>query len=56
MNETKTLKLKAKACKSFKEAFEAAQKSVDERHGLVVFTGSPAIVTEFWRYKGVKKL
>ncbi len=55
-NDTKSMKIKAKSAKNFKEAFEAAQKSVDERHGLVVITGSSAIVTEYWRYKGVKKL
>jgi folylpolyglutamate synthase/dihydrofolate synthase len=55
INETKTLKIKAKACKNFKDAFEAAQKTVDDRNGLVVITGSSAIVSEYWRYKGVKK-
>ncbi len=55
-NDTKSMKIKAKACKSFKEAFDIAQKSVDERHGLVVITGSAAIVSEYWRYKGVKKV
>lgn len=55
-NEIKNMKIKAKSAKNFKEAFESAQKSVDERHGLVVVTGSPAIVTEYWRLKGMKKL
>jgi dihydrofolate synthase/folylpolyglutamate synthase len=55
-NSTKSMKIKAKACSTFKEAFETACKSVDERHGLVVVTGSPSIITEYWRYKGVKKL
>ena len=55
-NDIKSMKIKARACKSFKEAFEAAQKSVDERHGLVVITGSPAIVTEYWKLKGIKRL
>ena len=50
------MKIKAHSAKSFKEAFEAAQKSVDERHGLVVVTGSPAIISEYWHYKGIKKL
>ncbi|HSW73635.1 MAG TPA: hypothetical protein VLG71_00605 [Candidatus Limnocylindria bacterium] len=56
INSTKNMKIKAKAAKTFKEAFELAQKSVDERHGLMVITGSPAIVSEYWRYKGIKKL
>ncbi|MDP3889021.1 MAG: Mur ligase family protein [bacterium] len=55
-NDIKSMKIKAKSAKNFKEAFEAAQKSVDERHGLVVITGSPSIVTEYWLYKGIKKI
>lgn len=56
INDTKSMKIKAKACATFKEAFETACKSVDERHGLVVVTGSPAIIAEYWKYKGVKKI
>jgi len=55
INDTKSMKIKAKACATFKEAFETSCKSVDERHGLVVVTGSPAIIAEYWKYKGVKK-
>ncbi len=56
INDTKSMKIKARACANFKEAFEAACKSVDERHGLVVVTGSPAIIAEYWKHKGVKKI
>lgn len=55
-NDIKSMKIKARSAKSFKEAFEAAQKTVDERHGLVIVTGSAAIVSEYWHYKGIKKL
>lgn len=55
-NILKGMKIKVRSAKNFKEAFEAAQKSVDERHGLVVISGSPSMVTAYWRYKGVKKL
>lgn len=55
-NDIKSMKIKARAAQSFKEAFEAAQTSVDDRHGLVIITGSPSIVTEYWKYKGIKKL
>jgi dihydrofolate synthase/folylpolyglutamate synthase len=55
-NDIKSMKIKARSCANFKEAFDAACKSVDERHGLVVVTGSPSIVTEYWRHKGMKKL
>ena len=55
-NDIKSMKIKAKSAGSFNEAFDMAQKTVDERHGLVVITGSPSIVSEYWRYKGIKKL
>lgn len=55
-NDIKNMKIKVRTSKTFKEAFEAAQKSVDERHGLVVLAGSPALLTHYWQYKGIKKL
>lgn len=55
-NDIKSMKIKARSAKNFKEAFEIAQKTVDERHGLLVVTGSSAIVSEYWHYKGIKKL
>ena len=54
-NDIKSMKIKARSAVNFKEAFEAAQKTVDERHGLVVITGSASIVSEYWNYKGIKK-
>lgn len=55
-NAIKSMKIKARSAKTFKEAFEAAEKTVDERHGLVIVTGSSAIVSDYWHYKGIKKL
>jgi dihydrofolate synthase/folylpolyglutamate synthase len=55
-NDLKGMKVKARACSSFNEAFDCAQKSVDERNGLVVITGSSAIINEYWNYKGIKKI
>lgn len=55
-NDIKAMKIKVRSAKNFKEAFEVAQKSVDERHGLVVISGCTSMVTEYWRYKGIKKL
>jgi len=55
-NDIKGMKIKARSAKNFKEAFDVAQKSVDERHGLVVIAGCSSIITEYWRYKGIKKL
>ncbi len=54
-NDVKSMKIKARACKNFEEAFEAAKKSVDERHGLIVITGSHSIINTYWRSKGIKK-
>jgi len=55
-NDVKGLKIKAHATNNFTEAFETAKKTVDERHGLVVITGSKSIIAEYWEHKGVKKL
>ncbi len=55
-NDVKNVKVKAKSAKNFSDAFESAKQSVDERHGLVVITGSESIVNEYWNYKGIKKI
>lgn len=55
-NDVKSLKIKARLAKNFADAFEQAKKSVDERSGLVVITGSKTIVTEYWHHKGIKKI
>ena len=54
-NDIKSMKIKARACKTFQEAFELAKKSVDERNGLVVITGSHSIINNYWTHKGIKK-
>jgi dihydrofolate synthase/folylpolyglutamate synthase len=55
-NDIKSLKIKAKATANFTEALEAAQKTVDERHGIIVITGSTSIISEYWKHKGLKRL
>lgn len=55
-NDLKSMKIKARSCKNFEEAFNFAVASVDERHGLIVVTGSSSIITEYWRHKGLKKI
>lgn len=55
-NDIKSLKIKAKSAKSFEEAFENAKKAIDERHGLIIISGSKSIITEYWNYKGIKKI
>lgn len=55
-NDAKSMKIKARSSANFKDAFENAQKLIDERHGLVVITGCTSILTEYWKYKGIKKV
>lgn len=52
----KEVNIKAKACKSFNEAFETAKKTIDEREGLVAITGSQSLITEYWQKRGIKKI
>jgi len=54
-NDIKSMKVKARACKSFHEAFEIAQQTVDEREGLICITGSHSIVSTYFASKGIKK-
>ena len=54
--DMKALKIKARAVHTFKEAFDAAKKTVNERHGLVAIAGSENFLAEYWNYKGIKKL
>lgn len=54
-NDIKSMKLKARSCKNFEEAFDLAKKSVDERNGLIVITGSRSIINSYWSHKGIKK-
>lgn len=55
-NDVKSMKIKARSAKNFEEAFDTAKKSVDERHGLVVISGSQEIIAQYWNSKGIKKL
>jgi len=54
-NDTKNVKVKAKSTKTFTQAFDSAKKAVDEHGGLIVITGSRAIISEYWQTKGSKK-
>ncbi len=54
-NDIKSMKIKARSSKNFKEAFEFALGSVDERNGLIVIAGSASLIAEYWHYKGIKK-
>lgn len=56
-NELKAMKVKhVRSCISFEEALDLAKKTVDDRNGLVVVTGSQSIVASYYKAKGIKKL
>lgn len=55
-NDLKGMKIKARAAKNFKEAFELARELVDERDGFIAIAGSAEFIAEYWQYKGVKAL
>lgn len=54
--DIKNMKVKARAFKTFEEAFETAKKSFDDRNSLIVVTGSHSIIRSYWKYKGIKKV
>ncbi|MCK4265601.1 hypothetical protein KAW80_04565 [Candidatus Babeliales bacterium] len=51
----KDLGVKAKACKTFEEAFSSAAKIVDERQGLLCISGHPSLISQYWKEKDIKK-
>lgn len=53
--QAKAMGIKAKACATVMEAFEQAKAVVDERDGIVVFSGSDDIIREYWKHRGIKK-
>lgn len=55
-HDLKNLKVKAKAFRSFKDALEAAKKSVTDRSGLIAIGGPAPMIAEYWHLKGLKKL
>lgn len=55
-NDVKNVKVKAHSTKNLSEALDLAKKSVDERYGLIVITGSKSLLAEYWSSKGIKKL
>ena len=50
------MKIKARAADNFEDAFAIAKETIDERHGLIVVTGSNSIITEYLKFKGTKKI
>ena len=47
VNYAKNAKIKAKSAVSYEEAFDLAIKSIDEKNGLVVISGSQEIITAY---------
>ena len=54
-NDIKSMKVKARSFKTFDEAFDSAKKSLDERNGLIVVTGSQSIINTYWKCKDTNK-
>ena len=55
LNNLKNSKIKVVLAQNFLDALDKAKKSVDERNGLVVITGGPSAITEYWLSKDIKK-
>lgn len=53
-NDVKNMKVKARSTKTLAQALDYAKKAVDETNGLIVITGSRAIVSEYWNTKTKK--
>ena len=52
----KEMGINAKSAESFPIAFETAKKMVDEHEGLISIFGSNDMVTEYWKYREIKKI
>ena len=50
------MKINARSCTDFEEAFVNAQKVIDDRDGLIIISGSHEVIAEYWTSKGYKKL
>jgi folylpolyglutamate synthase/dihydrofolate synthase len=50
------MNIRARAANSLPHALQLAKDSVDMREGLVVVTGAPSLVTEYWHLREMKKL
>lgn len=53
-NDVKNGKVKARSTKNLAEALDAARKMVDEKHGLIVVSGSRSIISEYWQLNAQK--
>jgi folylpolyglutamate synthase/dihydropteroate synthase len=50
------MNIRARSAQSLTHALQLAKESVDTREGLVVVTGAPSLVTEYWHVREMKKL
>lgn len=51
--DLKAMKIKVRCANSLEEAFDLATVNIDERQGMIMLTGSPAIVSNYLQYKQV---
>lgn len=52
----KEMRVKAMSAESFALAFDEAKGFVDEREGLITIFGSNDMVSEYWKYREIKKI
>jgi dihydrofolate synthase/folylpolyglutamate synthase len=50
------MNIRARSAQSLTHALQLAKEAVDTREGLVVVTGAPSLVTEYWHVREMKKL
>lgn len=56
VEEAKAIGINARSYKSFVMAIEQAEKTVDSHNGLICIAGHPTLISEYWKYKGIKKI
>ncbi len=52
----KEMGINTKSFDSFSPAFEAAKETVDEHEGLIAVFGSNDMVSQYWKYREIKKI
>jgi len=55
VHAAKNAKIKAKSANTYQEAFDITTKSIDEKNGLVVISGSQEIITAYWQAQYTNK-
>jgi dihydrofolate synthase/folylpolyglutamate synthase len=50
VHAAQAINLQAYAHQSLQEAFDAAKKQIDERQGLLVVSGAPELISDYWKH------